>query len=128
MAYAIIKTGGKQVKVTVGQPIWIEKLNSDENATFTFDEVVALHDGTKLHIGKPTVAGATVTGTVQKQGKGKKLIIFRTKAKSNWKRKQGHRQPYTRVMIDSINLGGAKSAAAPKAAEPKQEVEAKAEE
>ena len=108
MAYAIIKTGGKQIKVTAGEPIWVEKLNSEEKSSFTFDEVMAVHDGSKLHVGKPTVAGATVKGTVQKQGKGKKLTIFRTKAKSNWKRKQGHRQPYTRVLIDEINLDGKK--------------------
>ncbi len=99
--YAIIKTGGKQIKVTVGEPIWVEKLNVEVGTKFEFNEVLAYSDGEKLSYGKPLLNGV-VKATVQKQGRGPKLIIFRTKAKSNWSRKQGHRQPYTRLLVDEI--------------------------
>ncbi len=102
-AYAIIKSGGKQIKVTAGEPIWVEKLNEEVGAKVSFKEIVAYSDGTKLSYGKPLLSGE-VTATVQKQGKGPKLTIFRTKAKSNWSRKQGHRQPYTRLLIDEIKV------------------------
>ena len=103
-AYAIIKTGGKQIKVTVGEPIWVEKLDVEVGTKFDFEEVLAYSDGKKLSYGKPLLSGVVVKATVQKQGRGEKLIIFRTKAKSNWDRKQGHRQPYTRLLIDAINV------------------------
>ncbi len=102
--YAIIKTGGKQIKVTVGESIWVEKLDVEVGKTFNFNEVLAYSDGKKLSYGKPLLKGATVKATVQKQGRGQKLTIFRTKAKSNWARKQGHRQPYTRLLVDAINV------------------------
>ena len=102
--YAIIKTGGKQIKVSIGEPIWGEKLEANVEETFTFEEVLAYSDGSKLSYGKPLLEGVTVTATVQKQGRGKKVTIFRTKAKSNWSRKQGHRQPYTRLIVDAINV------------------------
>ncbi len=102
-AYAIIKTGGKQVKVTVGEPIWVEKLEAEVGTQISFTEIVAYSDGKKLSYGKPLLTGE-VTATVQKQGKGPKLTIFRTKAKSNWSRKQGHRQPYTRLLVDAIKV------------------------
>ncbi len=101
--YAIIKTGGKQIKVCVGKPIWIEKLNNNIGEKVIFKEILAYSDGNKLKYGKPLLNGE-VKATVQKQGKGPKLVIFRTKAKSNWSRKQGHRQPYTRLIIDEINI------------------------
>ncbi len=102
-AYAIIETGGKQIKVQVGEPIWVEKLEVEVGEKFTFDKILAYSDGTKLSYGKPLLPGA-VTATVQKQGKGPKQVIFRTKAKSNWSRKQGHRQPYTRLLIEEIKV------------------------
>ena len=101
--YAIIKTGGKQIKVSAGEPIWVEKLNNEIGDKVTFTEILAYSDGNKLSYGKPILEGK-VNATVQKQGLGPKLTIFRTKAKSNWSRKQGHRQPYTRLLVESINI------------------------
>lgn len=102
-AYAIIKTGGKQIKVFAGEPIWVEKLNNEVGDTVVFTDIIAYSDGTKLSYGKPILSGE-VKATVEKQGKGAKLTIFRTKAKSNWSRKQGHRQPYTRLLVNEINV------------------------
>ncbi len=102
-AYAIIKTGGKQIKVSVGEPIWVEKLDVEVGTKYSFNEILAYSDGTKLSYGKPLLTGEVVA-TVQKQGRGPKLTIFRTKAKSNWSRKQGHRQPYTRLLIEEIKV------------------------
>ncbi len=97
--YAIIETGGKQIKVEEGQPIWVEKLDDAEGDKVVFDKVLYV-DG---KIGHPYVEGASVTGTVEKQGKGKKIVIVKYRPKkSSTRRKQGHRQPYTKVMIDSI--------------------------
>ncbi len=102
-AYAIIKTGGKQIKVQVGEPIWVEKLDVEVGTKYSFNEILAYSDGNKLSYGKPLLTGEVVA-TVQKQGRGPKLTIFRTKAKSNWSRKQGHRQPYTRLLIEEIKV------------------------
>lgn len=102
-AYAIIKSGGKQIKVTVGEPVWVEKLNEEIGAKISIKEILAYSDGNKLSYGKPLLNGEVIA-TVQKQGKGPKLTIFRTKAKSNWARKQGHRQPYTRLLIEEIKV------------------------
>ncbi|HIX69213.1 MULTISPECIES: 50S ribosomal protein L21 [Enterococcus] len=100
--YAIIKTGGKQVKVEVGQAIYVEKLNVEAGEKVTFDEVI-LVGGESTKVGAPTVAGATVVGTVEKHGKQKKVVTFKYKPKKHSHRKQGHRQPYTKVVIDAIN-------------------------
>ena len=100
--YAIIKTGGKQVKVEEGQTIFIEKLDVNEGDTVTFDEVV-LVGGEDTKIGAPFVEGATVEATVEKQGREKKVVTFRYRRRKDSHRKQGHRQPYTKVMIDAIN-------------------------
>ncbi len=98
--YAIIETGGKQIRVEDGAKIWVEKLDAAQGETVTFDKVLYV-DG---KVGKPFVEGATVTGTVEKQGKGKKITIVKYRPKkSSTRRKQGHRQPYTCVKIDSIN-------------------------
>jgi len=101
-AYAIIKTGGKQVKVEVGQEIYVEKLNVEAGETVTFDEVV-LVGGESTVVGTPLVSGATVVGKVEKQGKQKKVVTFKYKPKKHSHRKQGHRQPYTKITINSIN-------------------------
>ncbi|MBS7577792.1 MULTISPECIES: 50S ribosomal protein L21 [unclassified Enterococcus] len=101
-AYAIIKTGGKQVKVEAGQAIYVEKLDVEAGEKITFDEVV-LVGGDTTKVGTPTVSGATVVGTVEKHGKQKKVVTFKYKPKKHSHRKQGHRQPYTKVVIDSIN-------------------------
>lgn len=100
--YAIIKTGGKQVKVEVDQAIYVEKLDFEAGAEVTFDQVV-LVGGDKTVVGTPIVQGATVVGTVEKQGKQKKVVTYKYKPKKGSHRKQGHRQPYTKVVIKAIN-------------------------
>ena len=97
--YAIVKTGGKQYKVAQGDVLFVEKLEANEGDTVTFDKVLYAD----VKFGKPFVEGAKVTGVVEKQGKGKKITIVKYKAKkSSTRRKQGHRQPYTRVKIEAI--------------------------
>lgn len=100
--YAIIETGGKQIRVEKGQEIYVEKLEVEENSTYTFDKVLLVSDQ-KTIIGNPYVK-ATVTAKVVKHGKGKKLIIFKYKDKNNDKVKKGHRQPYTKLVIEQITL------------------------
>ena len=101
--YAIIKTGGKQYKVSNGDVIYVEKLDAEENSTVEFDVVaVATEDG--LKVGTPLLKGAKVTGTVKKTGKGKKITVMTYKPKKGEKRKMGHRQPYTKVEIGNISL------------------------
>lgn len=100
--YAIIKTGGKQVKVEVGQAIYVEKLNVEAGETVSFDEVI-LVGGEETKVGAPTIAGATVEGTVEKHCKQKKVTTYKYKPKKHTHRKQGHRQPYTKVVINAIN-------------------------
>lgn len=100
--YAIIETGGKQIKVEEGQVIYIEKLGTDQGETVTFDKVLFV-GGDNVKVGSPTVEGATVTGKLEKHGRGKKITVFKYKAKKNYRRKQGHRQPYTKVVIEKIN-------------------------
>lgn len=100
--YAIIKTGGKQVKVEVGQTIFVEKLDVEAGDKVTFDEVV-LVGGEDTKVGTPLVEGASVEATVEKQGREKKVVTFRYRRRKDSHRKQGHRQPYTKLTIDSIN-------------------------
>ncbi len=100
--YAIIETGGKQIKVAAGDVVYVEKLNAEAGETVTFDKVLFV-GGENVKVGSPTVEGVTVTGKVEKQGKQKKIIVFKYKAKKNYRKKQGHRQPYTKVVIESIN-------------------------
>ena len=100
--YAIIETGGKQIKVEVGQKIYTEKLDVEAGANYTFEKVL-LVSGDELKVGTPYVSGATVTAKVEKQGKEKKILVFKYKSKANYRRKQGHRQPYTCLVIEAIN-------------------------
>lgn len=100
--YAIIKTGGKQVKVEVGQSIFVEKIDAQSGSEVTFNEVV-LVGGDNTQVGTPLVEGATVVGTIEKQGKQKKVVSYKYKPKKGSHRKQGHRQPYTKVVINAIN-------------------------
>ena len=101
--YAIIETGGKQIKVAVGETIYVEKLAVATTETVTFDKVLLIADQ-KVTVGNPYVTGANVTGTVEKHGKGKKIHIYKYTAKSGSShRRQGHRQPYTKVLIEAIN-------------------------
>lgn len=101
--YAIIETGGKQYKVEQGAELYIEKLPQTEGDTVTFDRVLMVNKDGKVVVGNPTVAGASVTAKVEKHGRGTKIIVFKYKAKKNYHKKQGHRQPFTKVVIDSIN-------------------------
>ncbi|MEW9670864.1 50S ribosomal protein L21 [Ammoniphilus sp. 3BR4] len=101
--YAIIETGGKQYKVEQGAELYIEKLPQTEGETVTFDRVLLVSKDGNVVAGSPTVAGATVTGKVDRHGRGQKIIVFKYKAKKNYHKKQGHRQPYTKVVIESIN-------------------------
>jgi len=101
--YAVIKTGGKQYKVSEGQEIYIEKLDLAEGTEVDF-EVVAGHDDSKFHIGAPIVQGAKVVGKVLKNGKAKKITVFTYKPKKGSKRKLGHRQMYTKVQIEKISF------------------------
>ena len=100
--YAIIETGGKQYKVSEGDVIDVEKLDGEAGAEVTFDNVVAVSDGT-LKVAD-AVKGAKVTGEIVEHGRGKKIIVYRFKAKSGYHKKKGHRQAYTRVKINSIAL------------------------
>jgi large subunit ribosomal protein L21 len=101
--YAIIKTGGKQYKVAQGDEIFVEKLNVTEGETVEFDEVLAVSTEEGLQVGSE-VAGAIVTASVVKNGKGPKVIIFKYKSKKDYRKKQGHRQPYTKVKIETISM------------------------
>jgi large subunit ribosomal protein L21 len=100
--YAIIETGGKQYKVAEGDVIYVEKLEAAEGQQVTFDKVLAVVKEGGLVVGAPLVSGASVTGTVEKHGKEAKVIVFKYKPKKNYRRKQGHRQPYTKVTIGKI--------------------------
>ncbi len=99
--YAIIATGGKQYKVSEGDVIKVEKLDVEAGNTVTFDQVIAVSDGS-LKVGED-VAKATVTATVMEQGRGKKVIVYKYKRKTGYHKKNGHRQAYTQVKIDKIN-------------------------
>lgn len=101
--YAVIETGGKQYKVQEGDVVFIEKLEAEEGAAVIFDKVLAVSDGGKVTFGQPVVAAASVNGKVLGHGKEKKVIIFKYKAKKNYRNKTGHRQPYTKVQIEKIN-------------------------
>jgi len=101
---AIIVTGGKQYKVAEGDPLYIEKLNVEAGETVTFDKVLAILDGDKATFGAPTVEGASVAATVVKNGKGKKIRIFKYNPKKGYRKRQGHRQPYTKVEIAKISV------------------------
>lgn len=100
--YAIIETGGKQIKVQKGDKIFVEKLDAKEGETVVFDKVLFV-GGSTVKVGNPYVEGSKVTAKVEKNGKARKIVVFKYKSKNNYRRKQGHRQPFTRVIIDSIN-------------------------
>jgi large subunit ribosomal protein L21 len=101
--FAVVETGGKQYKVEEGDVIFVEKLDVNDGDEYTFDKVLAVGEGDKLTIGAPTVA-ATVKGKIVKNGKAKKIYVMTYKAKKNEKRKLGHRQPYTKIQIESIAI------------------------
>ena len=101
---AVIVTGGKQYSVQENDVIYIEKLNVEAEETVTFDQVLAVVDGENSKFGTPVVEGATVTAKVLKNGKGKKITVFKYRPKKDSKSKQGHRQPYTKVQIEKISV------------------------
>ena len=100
--YAIIESCGKQYKVAEGDVVFFEKLDAEEGKKVTFDNVILVSDGKDVKVGTPYVKGCKVEGTVVAQGKGPKIIVYKYKAKKNYRRTQGHRQPYTKVEIKSI--------------------------
>lgn len=100
--YAVIETGGKQYKVKEGEEIRIEKLDVEEGNEYKFDKVMLISKDGDLKIGKPYLEGAGVDSTVVKHDKGKKIIVYKYKPKKDYKKKQGHRQPYTQVKIEKI--------------------------
>ena len=102
--YAVIVTGGKQYKVSEGDVVFVEKLENAEGDTVTFDKVLVVSNDNGLTVGAPYVDGAAVTASVLKNGKSKKVTVFKYKAKKNEKKKIGHRQPYTKVQIQTITL------------------------
>ena len=101
--YAVIVTGGKQYKVAEGDVLFIEKLEVEKGAAVTFDQVLMAGDGENVKVGTPVVDGATVEAKVVKNGKAKKIYVYKMKRKKNYRRKKGHRQPYTKVEITKIN-------------------------
>jgi large subunit ribosomal protein L21 len=104
MIYAIVETGGKQYKVSPGQTIEVAELPEQQGSIVELDRVLLVADGDRLHIGTPVV-GAKVRATVLGQGKGEKVTVFKYKPKVRYRRKRGHRQPYTKLVIDEITVG-----------------------
>ena len=109
--YAIIESCGKQYKVAEGDVIFFEKLDVEEGKKVTFDNVVLVSDDKKVEVGAPYVKGVKVEGKVVAHGKGKKVLVYKYKAKKNYRRTQGHRQPYTKVEITNIKTAAEKAAA-----------------
>ena len=102
--YAIVKTGGKQYKVAEGDVLFVEKLDAQAGDVVTLNEVLASTNAEgELVVGAPVVEGASVTAKVVEQGKAKKVIVYKYKAKKDYRRKQGHRQPYTKIVVEKIN-------------------------
>jgi len=117
--YAVVNSGGKQYKVRQGDLLRVEKLSGDVGSPVTFDRVMMYSDGENVSIGQPLLDSVAVEGHIVEQGKAKKIIVFKYKRRKRFRRKNGHRQEFTAVLIDSIKARGTK------AAEPKAEAEAK---
>ena len=103
MKHAIIVTGGKQYRVAEGDVIYVEKIDAEAGEAVTFDQVLAVIDGENAVFGSPVVEGASVVGNVVKNGKSAKIRVYKMKPKKGYRRTQGHRQPYTKVQIGTIN-------------------------
>ncbi|MCD7879679.1 MAG: 50S ribosomal protein L21 [Candidatus Gastranaerophilales bacterium] len=110
--FAIIETGGKQYQVSEGRYVDIEMLENDPDSKVIFENIIMLVNGQKSKIGQPYVKNATVEGTVVKHDKSKKVLVYKQRAKKGYRRKQGHRQNFTRVMIDKIRTSAKKSESA----------------
>ena len=119
--YAVVNSGGKQYKVQKGEILKVEKISGDVGNPVTFDRVLMFSDGENVSIGQPLLDGVSVEGHIVEQGKARKIIVFKYKRRKRFRRKNGHRQEFTAVQIDSINAKGTKAA---KAAEPKAEAKA----
>ncbi|MGD9018148.1 MAG: 50S ribosomal protein L21 [Desulfobacterales bacterium] len=100
--YAVVKTGGKQYKVQEGDVLRVEKLPGDVGTEITIDQVLLLADGESVSVGTPILAGAAVKAKIVDQDKAKKILVFKYKRRKRYRRKQGHRQPFTAIRIDSI--------------------------
>lgn len=122
--YAVIKTGGKQYRVTPGTKLKVEKLVGDVGSSVIFDKVLVMADGDNVKIGAPLVDGAKISATVVAHGRGDKVMIFKMRRRKHYRKTQGHRQSYTEIVID--DFAGGKKAAPAKTAESKPAVEAKA--
>ena len=107
--YAIIESCGKQYKVAQGDVVFFEKLDAEEGKKITFDKVILISEDGKVQVGNPYVKGVKVEGKVVSHGKAKKIIVFKMKPKKNYRRKQGHRQPYTKVEITGIKTAAKKA-------------------
>jgi large subunit ribosomal protein L21 len=131
-SYAIIETGGKQLRVEPGRFYDVERIAAEPDSQVTIDKVLFVQDDGSISVGQPLVAGATVEATVMSHLRGRKIIVYKMRPKKKTRKKQGHRQELTRLMIDSINVGGTKAKAAKSEAQPAQaeatEAEAPAEE
>lgn len=117
--YAIIESCGRQYKVSEGDVVFFEKLDAEEGKKVTFDNVVLVSNDKKVEVGSPYVKGVKVEGKVVAHGKHKKIVVYKYKAKKNYRRTQGHRQPYTKVEITGIKTAAKKAATTAKKAETK---------
>jgi len=102
--YAVIKTGGKQYRVAVGEKIKLEQIAAEEGQEIVFDQVLAIGNGSDIKVGTPLVAGATVTAKVLAQGRDKKVKIFKMRRRKHYQKHQGHRQSFTQVQIEALNV------------------------
>ena len=118
--YAIIESCGRQYKVTEGDVVFFEKLDVEEGKKVTFDKVILVSEEGKVQVGNPYVKGIKVEGKVVSHGKGKKILVYKYKAKKNYRRTQGHRQPYTKVEITKIKMPTEKAEAKVEKAEVKE--------
>jgi large subunit ribosomal protein L21 len=100
--YAVVRTGGKQVRMTPGEAIRVEKLGGEVGDTIELDDVLLLSGDDGLKVGTPVVEGARVVGTITDQGRGPKIIVFKMKRRKGYRRKQGHRQDYTEILVDRV--------------------------
>jgi large subunit ribosomal protein L21 len=122
MTYAIVATAGKQFRVEPGRFYDVDRIHAEPDTTLTLDQVLLVQEGETIQVGQPLVAGATVSATVMQHLRGRKIIVYKMRPKKKTRKKQGHRQELTRLMINSIDVGGA----APKAKEATKETKASA--
>ncbi len=110
--YAIVETGGKQYRVSPGETLRVEKLPGTRGDSLVFEKVLAVSDNGDLRVGNPYLEGTTVKGTIVRQGKARKVLVFKYRAKTNYRRRYGHRQQFTEVRIDSVEGNGKDTATA----------------